>query len=282
MPKVLSANLERTIKPKFKLFRDLGFFSSDVVEIVSSDPKTLTSCIDNWLGPSILALKSVLDSNMDDVSSVLKRSGWFSRSDLAKTMTPNIEFIMKSCGLSSIQITQYVYKWPRLFMYKLTQIREHVKGVDKMGIVRKSKMFLSGIQAICSMSTENWELKLEVFKSLGFSEDDILSVFRRAPQLFALSERKIKATTQLLLGTVFRRGPYVSARPERKIKAITQFLLSTGKFDISYVVVNHPELFGFSVANRLRPRLNVMEVLESRNLLLKMPSLKHAFHLIDK
>ncbi|XP_059629860.1 transcription termination factor MTERF6, chloroplastic/mitochondrial-like [Cornus florida] len=242
-PQLLSANLERSIKPKFKLFRDLGFSSSDVVEIVSSNPRILTSSVDNRLGPSILALKSVLGSSMDDVSRVLKKRGWFSRYDLAKTMIPNIEFIIKSCGMSS---TQYVYKFPRVFMCKPTQIRECVKRVDEMGIDRKSKMFLPAIRAIRSMSIENWELKLEVFKSLGFSEDDILSVFRRAPQVFTLSERKIKAKTQ--------------------------FLLSTGKCDISYVI-NNPFLLTLSVENRLKPRLRVLEVLESRSLLLKKSSL---------
>ncbi|XP_059629866.1 uncharacterized protein LOC132272790 [Cornus florida] len=253
-PQVLSANLERSIKPKFKFFQDLGFSSRDVVEIVSNDPRILTSSVDNRLGPSILTLKSVLGSNVDDVSRVLKRSGWFLGYDLEKIMIPNIEYL-KSCGISSTQITGYVYKCPRLFLYKPTQIREYVKRVDEMGIDRKSKMFLPAIQAIRSMSIENWELKLEVFKSLGFSEDDILSVFRRAPVVFSLSESKINE--------------------------ITRLLLSTGKCDISYVV-NHPFLLTLSVENRLKPRLRVLEVLESRNLLLKMPSLATVFPLTDK
>ncbi|XP_059629846.1 transcription termination factor MTERF6, chloroplastic/mitochondrial-like [Cornus florida] len=254
-PHLLSANLELSIKPKFKFFQELGISSSDIVKIVSSDPLLLTRSVDSRLAPSILALKSVLGSNMDDVSRVLKRSGQFSRYDLAKTMIPNIEFIMKSCGMSSTQITQYVYKWPRLFMYKPTQMREYVKRVDEMGIDRKSKMFVPGIQAIRSMSIENWELKLEIFKSLGFSEDDILSVFRRAPLVFSLSERKINEKTRLLL--------------------------STGKCDISYVV-NYPTLLTYIVENRLKPRLRVMDVLESRNLLLQKLSLVTVCKMPDK
>ncbi|XP_059629858.1 transcription termination factor MTERF9, chloroplastic-like [Cornus florida] len=253
MPRILSANL-RSIKPKLKFFQDLGFSSSDVVEFVSNDPQPLTCSVDNRLGPSILALKSVLGSNMDDVSRVLKKSGWFFTRDLAKTMIPNIEF-MKSCGISSSQITQQVYNFPRLFLHKPTRIREIAKRVDEMGIDRKSKMFVHAIRAISSMTRENWELKLEVFKSLGFSEDDILSVFRRYPQVFAVSESKIKASTQ--------------------------FLLSTGKCDISYVI-NYPFVLTFSVENRLKPRLRVLEALESRNLLLKNPSLMTVCGMTDK
>ncbi|XP_059629826.1 uncharacterized protein LOC132272749 [Cornus florida] len=253
-PQLLSANLERSIKPKIKMFQDLGFSSSDIVKIVSIHPKILTSSVDKRLGPSILALKSVLGSNMDDVSRVLKKSGWFLGCDLAKTMIPNIEYL-NSCGISSTQTTRYVYKYPNLFKYKPMQMREYVKRVDEMGIDRKSKMFLPAIQAICSMSIENWELKLEAFKSLGFSEDDILSAFRRAPMVFALSERKIKE--------------------------ITQLLLSTGKCDMSYVA-NNPNILSYSVENRLKPRLRVLEVLESRNLLLKKLSLVTVLGFTDK
>ncbi|WCJ18214.1 hypothetical protein M5689_000584 [Euphorbia peplus] len=37
-----------------------------------------------------------------------------------------------------------------------------------------------------SMSPENWKLKLDVFRELGFSEQDILVAFRRAPQSFGV------------------------------------------------------------------------------------------------
>ncbi|XP_059629822.1 uncharacterized protein LOC132272746 [Cornus florida] len=124
-----------------------------------------------------------------------------------------------------------------------------------MGFNRDYNMFLHAIWVISSMSRENWELKLELFKSLGFSEDDILSVFRKQPMAFAVSKRKIKA--------------------------ITQLLLNTGKFDISFVVKN-PNLLILSVENRLKPRLGVMKVLERRNLLLKMPNLRTVFQMTDK
>ncbi|XP_059629855.1 uncharacterized protein LOC132272780 [Cornus florida] len=229
MPEILSSNLERTIKPKFKFFQDLGFSSGDVVEIVSSHPWILSTSVDKRLGPSILVLKSVFGSNMD-VYGLLKRHGGYLKNDLAKTMLPNIEF-MKNCGISLSQITRCVYNCPRFFLNKPTRIRENVKRVEELGFDTKSKMFLCAIRTISSMSIEKWELKLEVFKSLGFSEDDILSTFRRQPQVFAGSEKKIKV--------------------------ITQLLLSTGKCDISYVV-NNPFFLALSVENNLKPRLRVL------------------------
>ncbi|XP_059635854.1 transcription termination factor MTERF6, chloroplastic/mitochondrial-like [Cornus florida] len=163
-PEILSSNLERTIKPKFKFFQDLGFSCSDVVKFVSSNPRILNYSVENRFVLSILALKSVLGWNIDDVSRFLKKSGSgrILNQDLAKTLIPNIEF-MKSCGICSLQITQCVFDYPSFFLYKPTRIRENVKRVDETGFDRKSKMFLHAIKAISSMTKEKWELKLEVF-----------------------------------------------------------------------------------------------------------------------
>ncbi|XP_041013333.1 uncharacterized protein LOC121256558 isoform X2 [Juglans microcarpa x Juglans regia] len=137
-------------------------------------------------------------------------------------------------------------KCKRFFLHKPESIQAFVKTVVGMGFDRKSKMFLSAIRTVSSMSEENWELKLELFRSLGFSEKDILDVFRRVPHVFAISERKIKEVTGLLF----------SAR----------------NVDISYIV-DHPELLIFSVERRLKPRLRVLEILEKKNVLNRKPCL---------
>ncbi|GFY85822.1 hypothetical protein Acr_04g0005600 [Actinidia rufa] len=117
---------------------------------------------------------------------------------------------------------------------------------NELGMDRRSKGFLNAIRTISSMTVENWGLKLELFRSLGFSEDDIVSVFRKVPRAFYVSERKIKESTHDLCGF--------------------------GKSDIS-LIANHPELLYLSVENRLKPRLWVVEILESKNLLQKKSSL---------
>ncbi|KAF5450074.1 hypothetical protein F2P56_030453 [Juglans regia] len=188
IPKVLSAKLAVSIKPKIKIFQDLGFAPDDIAEIVCRDPWILYR--GNQIEPSILVLKSILDSN-EDIVRVLKSSGWFLNHDLDKTMMPNIEFL-KRCEISSSQIVKYLFNFPRFFLHKPESIQAFVKTVDGMGFNRKSKMFLSAIRTVSSMSEENWELKLELFRSLGFSEKDILDVFRRVPHVFAVSKKKIK------------------------------------------------------------------------------------------
>ncbi|CAK9154232.1 unnamed protein product [Ilex paraguariensis] len=196
-PNVLSANLDRTIKPKIQVFQDLGFSPTETADIISTDPWILRRSAVNRLGPSLLLLRNVFDSSLD-VSKVLKISGWFLNHDLEKSMIPNIE-LMKSLGIKSSQIMRHLYNFPRLFFYKPESIKEFVKRVDEMGFDMNSKMFLHAIRAVSSMTVKNWELKLELFRSLGFSDVDIRSVFQRQPHVFTVSRRKIKDVTQLLL-----------------------------------------------------------------------------------
>ncbi|XP_057490316.1 uncharacterized protein LOC130776204 [Actinidia eriantha] len=242
-PRVLYANLDQTIKPRIKIFQDLGFSPTDTVDIVSAEPWILSHSA-NKLGPSILELNSVLGSNAG-VSRFLKICGWFLKCDLEKTMMPNVEFL-KSFGVSSSQIVKYIYNFPRLFLHKPERIMKFVERVDELGMDRRSKGLLNAIRTISSMTVENWGLKLELFWSSGFSEEDIVLVFRKVPQAFAVSERKIKESTRILCGF--------------------------GKSDIS-LIVNHPELLYLSVENRLKLRLRVVEILESKKLLWKKPSL---------
>ncbi|XP_065848171.1 uncharacterized protein [Euphorbia lathyris] len=244
LPQILSANLEKSIKPKFKVFQDLDFDSSDVAEIICRDPRALTRSVDNRIAPSILVLKSVLGSNADVCRLLKTRVGLLSN-DLKRKMLPNVEYL-KSCGMEPLQITKYVFSFSRLFLIKPESMKLLVKRVDEMGVDRTSKKFLCAVRVMSSMSKENWDLKLKLFSELGFSEEHILFMFRRAPQAFAVSERKIKEVTKLLL--------------------------SVKNLDISYIASN-PDLLTYSVEKKLKPRLEVLKVLESKKLLKKKYSL---------
>ncbi|PPD71016.1 hypothetical protein GOBAR_DD32105 [Gossypium barbadense] len=139
---------------------DLGFSTHDVADIVASDPWILTRSVDDRIAPSISDLKTVLGSN-DDVVKLLRTSAWFLKSDLQKTMMPNIEFL-RNCGICSSQIVSYVFSFPRFFLLKPENIKQFVERADALGFDRNSNMFLAAIRMLSSMSEENWELKLKL------------------------------------------------------------------------------------------------------------------------
>ncbi|WCJ38788.1 Mitochondrial transcription termination factor family protein [Euphorbia peplus] len=242
VPGLLSSKLETSVKPKIKVFQDLGFPSSDFARIISSSPTILRRRPD-WLRQNILGLKNVLGPHLDVSNLSRNVNGRVFEYDLNETLVPNVEYL-KSCGICPSQIATYVCRAPLTYAIKPEKFKDIVQRVDEMGVDRKSKVFIEAFKAMSCMSRESWELKLQVFRELGFSEQNILVAFRRVPAAFGSSERKIKEATQLLLNFE----------------------------DISYIARN-PSLLGYSVEKRLKPRLRVLKALQSKNLLKKKPCL---------
>lgn len=245
-PRVLSFNLDLTIKPKIHILQNLGISPPDIVELLSTDPYLFSRDADNQLGRSILALKSFLGSEAQ-VLKVLKASTAFLKYNLDKTMVPNIE-LLKSYGVSEEQMQQFIVNFPRFLLYKPETMKEYITRVEKMGLSGGSRMFLHAVRVFSSMSEESWKSKLKVFRSLGLTQEDILSAFRKSPQTFAASERKIKEVSDILIR---------AAKPD-------------GKF-----VVRNPDLLLFSVKQRIMPRLKVVDALLERNLIKRKPRLRN-------
>ncbi|KAL3812750.1 hypothetical protein ACJIZ3_014018 [Penstemon smallii] len=251
-PKCLNANLEKSIKPKITIFQDMGFSGNEIANIISNNPVILQCSVKDRIIPSLSVLKGILGSSVE-VSKVLRISSWALSIDLEKNMVPNIEFL-KSCGIPLKQIIRHIYFRPTFLLNNQETMRKSVDKADAMGVDRSCKTFVYAVQVV-SQTSKIWDFKLKTFRDMGFSEDDILRVFRYAPLVFTVSEVKIK-----------------------KVKEV---LLETGKYDVS-CIVNYPKSLMFSVEKRYKPRLQVLGSLEKMNLIKIWPSLSVLCHTTDK
>ncbi|KAK4434189.1 hypothetical protein Salat_0581600 [Sesamum alatum] len=145
------------------------------------------------------------------------------------------------------QIILVMYHHPRFLLRKPEIMKKFVDKVDKMGMDRSSRMFIHGIRIFSSMSYKTWELKFRTFGELGFSEDDIAAAFRYTPTVFGVSEEKLKE--------------------------VKEVLLATGKYNLS-CIINYPTSLMYSVEKRYKPRLQVLEMLESKNMIQSWPKIK--------
>lgn len=249
-PNVFCSRLDTTIKPKLKFFQDQGFSQSEIADLVSANPWILRISLDCRLARSFSVLKKVLGSSAN-VCKALSVTAWFLKHDLEKTMMPNIEFF-KSCGITDSRIANYVYIYPRFFMVYPKHMKEFVERVDELGFNKESGFYFHAIRTLSSMSSDTWEKKKKLFKSLGMSEQQMLSAFRKYPQVFAVSEPKIKKITATLLA---RKG-----------------------MDASFIV-DHPKVLTFSLEGRILPRLAVYDILMRKNLLRRELKLTYLFRL---
>ncbi|KAL3845811.1 hypothetical protein ACJIZ3_003214 [Penstemon smallii] len=116
-------------------------------------------------------------------------------------------------------------------------------------------MFIHAVRVVSSMSNKTWEIKLKTLRNLGFSEDDILRVFRKVPLVLGVSEDKMKK--------------------------VMEVVLSTRKYNMS-CIINDPPTLMCSIEKRYIPRFRVLEILESKNLITKWPSIGTLSRMTDK
>ncbi|KAL8514001.1 hypothetical protein ACS0TY_013206 [Phlomoides rotata] len=243
-PRLLSINLDDRIKPKIKILREFGFSCDGICKMISLNPSILYSSVENNIVPSLSVLKGLLGSN-DKVATVGRKAPWFLTANLQNTMVPNVEFL-KSCGVPMDRVSMILTSYPRCFLIKPESIRKCAEKVNEMGIEASSKNFVYAVTTIAQMSNETLEHKLQAFKSLGFSDREILTMFSKEPRVLSTSMEKIKK--------------------------ITELLLATGKFNMGDIG-HFPVSFMFSIEKRYTPRLRILGILESKNLIKEWPSL---------
>ncbi|KAG9156070.1 hypothetical protein Leryth_020662 [Lithospermum erythrorhizon] len=201
-PKVLCSSVDRTLKPKIMIFRSFGFSAYDMVSMLSANPWLLGHSGYNRILPSILVLKDILGS-VYCVVKLLKVSVWFLKYDLEKTLLPNIEFL-KSCGIGMDQLIRHIFLSPRTFLRSIEKLKKDVQKVDELKFDKNSKTYLYAVTTVSRLSDETWDEKLEFLASLGFSEDEVLQMFRKNPQFIAVSKSKIEEVVKVL----FSSGKY--------------------------------------------------------------------------
>ncbi|XP_006842722.2 uncharacterized protein LOC18432558 [Amborella trichopoda] len=239
-PQLLKANVEKTLKPKFRAFHDLGLLGCDLGHIISADPVILTKSTEKQILPKLEFLKNYLHTN-EKVVRALKKSSWILIFDIEKRLVPNIR-LLESYGVEDSQLHKLLLRQPRFFTKEPKRFKEIAERVKEMGFDPNSGLFSNAILAMSWLSRETWQAKVELCKNFGWSEEDVICAFRRSPYLFSLSEKKLKMGMDYFINVL--------------------------KLDKFYLVL-HPVLFSLSLEGRVIPRHRVLQALRSKNLLKK-------------
>ncbi|KAF8395557.1 hypothetical protein HHK36_019505 [Tetracentron sinense] len=125
---------------------------------------------------------------------------------------------------------------PRTLSQKTDQFSKSVTKIIEMGFDPSSLMFVHGLATHSGVKKSIWEAKLAVYRSFGWSEDKILSMFKKQPVCMTPSEKKIKTTLDFFVSK-----------------------LNWTPADIS----NYPTSLFLSLEKRTIPRCSVLEVLLS-------------------
>ncbi|ERN20246.1 transcription termination factor MTERF5, chloroplastic [Amborella trichopoda] len=249
-PRFLVADAEKNLKPKLKLLEDLGLSKFELGAFISANPSILTYSLNKTLLPRILFLKSYLGTD----ENVLRFVKCCSLLLVSNRLLPNIRHL-ESHGIGGLKLKSLLLQRPYMFNQKLRRLKEITEKVKELGIESHSKMYSHAVGFMSAMSKETWQRKFVFLKSFGWSEEDICTAFQKRPAIFSLSEEKLQKSMDYFVDEL--------------------------KYDEKYLCF-HPHIFIYSLERRLIPRINLLKVLRSRELLKKDANLSSVSVLSEK
>ncbi|XP_043723932.1 transcription termination factor 1, mitochondrial-like isoform X2 [Telopea speciosissima] len=237
-PAVLSGNPKKILEPKIEYFLNMGMTVPDLAKIFSKDPSILAGAsLTNQIIPSMEFLRSFLNDGKN-IALVLSRLRW--NTGFQRLMEPNIE-LLRNQGVPEPVISKLVIICPQALTLKQPRFNEAVLKAKEMGFDPSSLMFVHAIRTLSQMNT-TLETKLEVFRNFGWSEDEILCMFRKQP--------------------------YCLTRSEKILRIRLDFFMNKLSLTAAEITTN-PVVLLLSMEKRTVPRCSVIQVLLSQGLMKK-------------
>ena len=203
-PHILSASVGRVLTPRFAELTEIGLSPSQIVAVLPiRRTGSLRGNVQFWL-QTLGAYDKMLRlarSNRELLSASVE-----------KVIKPNLN-TLQECGISACDIAGLSLYSSRLFTVKRKILLDAIAQVEELGAERSSRMFRRALAALSFMNKEVLAGRLQLLRELGFSQDDILMIVRKAPLVLAKSDERIQRAVEFLMRDVGLQAPYIAQRP---------------------------------------------------------------------
>ncbi|EOA35216.1 hypothetical protein CARUB_v10020367mg [Capsella rubella] len=282
------------------LFRSHGFIDSQISCIITDYPELLMVDAENSLGPKLKSLKSrgASSSEFTQIISTVPRilgkksiSVYYDsvKDIIVADQSSNYEFPQGHQGnkIRNVSVLRGLGMPQRLLLHLLVSKSQPVCGkenfdaslkkVVELGFDPTTSKFVVALRMLYQMSEKTIEEKVEVYRSVGFTVDDIWEIFKKTPTVLKVSKKKILNSFETFLGLGFSRAEFlmmVKRYPPcieyslESVKRKNEFLVKEMNWQLNSLVL-HPQAFGYSMEKRIIPRCNVLKALLSKGLLRK-------------
>ncbi|KAJ6694843.1 CGI-12 PROTEIN-RELATED [Salix koriyanagi] len=237
-PAVLRSRTEDNLKPKFDFFITNGFVGQLLPQLVVLDPVIFRTSLDTSIKPCFELLKRFLKSN-ENILAALSRAPFLMSFSFNATVRPNLDLLKKQ-GVTADRVAKLLLSQPRSLQHSNDRMVYAVNYLKQLGIEPHKRMYIHALTVIARMNESAWRKKIDMFKSVGWTEEEVLWAFKRYPCLLLISEEKIRS--------------------------MMDFFLNNMKLERQTIVAN-PALLKYSFGNRVLPRCNVLKVLKSKTLI---------------
>ncbi|CAN6478251.1 unnamed protein product [Victoria cruziana] len=254
-PYVLVAKLEKTVMPKVRAFLDWGLSGADVGRIAATRSAIFHVNFERKVIPVVYKLRDLLPEDKKAVKSIKR---FFLASFLGTGLEERIAVnlaTLSSHGVPQRSLLVIVERWPELLGLNPSVFKKMAKKAHALWPHHCSIMFAHAFYAVCSMSEPVWDAKLQVLKEFGWTQEDILAAFQKAPLFLTISACNLK----------------------RKVEFFVEEL-SYSSMEIAAI----PQLLTFSLEKRVMPRLAVIKMLYSKVSFKRKKSFLTILHMKDE
>ncbi|KAF3520294.1 hypothetical protein DY000_02063300 [Brassica cretica] len=264
-PMLLTADAEKSIGPKLQLLLSRGASTSELTETISKVPRILSK--DRSLSVYYDFVKEVIEADSKFGTLCLPKRG--KQENKIRNISALRELGMPQRMLFPLLISN------RPHICGKERFQESLKKVVEMGFDPTTPRFLEALRIVMGMNNETVQEKVNVYKRLGFTAEDILVMFKRFPIFLALSEENILNSVETFLGLGFSRDeiammvkrlPASIGYSGETVKKKTEFVVKEMSWPLKAVAL-FPQVLGLSMEKRIVPRCNVIKALISKGLI---------------
>lgn len=237
--------------------KDKGFDEIIVRKLFSKYPFILRCSFQNNVKPKVEFLEK-MGFTGQKLYKVVERFPLIFNSSITRKVEPRVFFLQSvldaepaavvsnpgsdkitSNIVSNHSLTAYViFKNPRILSASSANILGLVKDVEGMGVEKGSKAFARTFLQLSMLNRDTVKRKLEILRDLGFTEEEVGVLVKKMPTLLGTSEEKLRQTFK--------------------------FLVEEWNLPRSAILI-YPAVLCLSMENRLKPRLDAVKHLMTKN-----------------
>lgn len=234
-PPLLLYDAENALKPKLDFLLAISNSESEIIKVVAGESSILSRSLNNHLIPLFNVLITLMGSHQNAVAAI-KRCPSILLCGISNLVS-NAELLL-SLGASHSQCVKMLTQHRNALGRSSDKFRNVVFKVKEMGFDPSSASFRQAVVAMIAVRNSTWESKFEIYRRFGFSNDEILSMFKKQPDCMNMSMDKIRRTVEFYL---------------------TKLHWSPSKLSVT------PGVLIYSLERRIIPRCSVLQTLVSRN-----------------
>ncbi|AAC28516.1 putative transcription regulator mTERF family [Arabidopsis thaliana] len=265
--RVLIDNDATSLGSKLQFLQSRGASSSELTEVVSTVPKILGKREGKSLSRYYDFIKVIIEADKSSKYEKISHS-------LAQGNKIRNILVLRELGVPQKRLLLLLISKSQPVCGK-EKFDASLKKVVEMGFDPTTSTFVHALHMLYQMSDKTIEEKIRVYRSVGFSVDDVWAMFKKWPRSLTHSEKKVANSIETFLGLgfsrdvfmmMFKRFPPCIGYSTEAVKKKTEFLVKEMNWPVK-AVASIPQVLGYSLEKRTVPRCNVIKVLMSKGLL---------------